>query len=229
MLAFIPQENPEKLLGDVKVISAWLSKQVGVPVRGFVTSDHAAAVEALRNGDADISFLGALPYVIANAQVGATVVLAEVYRGKPIYTGRIFVHRDSGIENLADLKGKAIAFADPISESGYLYPLDTFVEQGLLHRGGGGRQASRHPNLDAQRTGLGDQWPHPMHLHCHSFRVISRDGKPTSRREWQDTVLIERRERTEIAFVADNSGDWMFHCHILEHMLGGMMGVIRVA
>lgn len=134
VLAFIPQENPEKLIGDIRVISAWLSGEIGVPVRGFVTSDHAAAVEALRNGDADISFMGALPYVIANAQVGATIVLAEVYRGKPIYTGRVFVRRDSGIETLADLKGKTIAFADPISESGYLYPLDAFVEQGLLKR-----------------------------------------------------------------------------------------------
>jgi FtsP/CotA-like multicopper oxidase with cupredoxin domain len=37
------------------------------------------------------------------------------------------------------------------------------------------------------------------------------------------------RERVEIAFVADNAGDWMFHCHILEHQAAGMMGVIRVA
>jgi FtsP/CotA-like multicopper oxidase with cupredoxin domain len=28
---------------------------------------------------------------------------------------------------------------------------------------------------------------------------------------------------------ADNPGDWMFHCHILEHQAAGMMGVIRVA
>ena len=37
------------------------------------------------------------------------------------------------------------------------------------------------------------------------------------------------RERAEIAFVADNPGDWMFHCHIFEHQEGGMMGVIRIA
>ena len=135
VLAFIPQENPEKLQGDIKVISAWLAKEIGVPVRGFVGSDHAAAVEALRNNDADISFMGALPYVIANTQTGAEAVLAEVYRGSPTYTGRIFVRRDGAIESLADLKGKAIAFADPISESGYLYPLDIFVENGLLKRG----------------------------------------------------------------------------------------------
>lgn len=70
---------------------------------------------------------------------------------------------------------------------------------------------------------------HPIHLHGHSFRVISRNGVPTAHREWQDTVLMAPRERVEIAFVADNPGDWMFHCHILEHQAGGMMGVIHVA
>lgn len=135
VLAFIPQENPEKLLVDVKAITAWLSETIGLPVRGFVTSDHAAAVEALRNGDADVSFMGALPYVLANRMMGAEIVLAEVYRGKPVYTGRVFVRRDGAIGELADLKGKSIAFSDPLSESGYLYPLDLFAEKGLLERG----------------------------------------------------------------------------------------------
>ncbi|TIL67068.1 multicopper oxidase family protein [Mesorhizobium sp.] len=72
-------------------------------------------------------------------------------------------------------------------------------------------------------------WHHPIHLHGHSFRVISRNGKRTRYREWQDTVLMSPRERLEIALVADNAGDWMFHCHILEHQAAGMMGVFRVA
>lgn len=72
-------------------------------------------------------------------------------------------------------------------------------------------------------------WHHPIHLHGHSFRVLSRNGKPTRHREWQDTVLMAPKEKVEIAFVADNPGDWMFHCHILEHQASGMMGVIRVA
>lgn len=71
-------------------------------------------------------------------------------------------------------------------------------------------------------------WHHPIHLHGHSFRVISRNGNPTVHREWQDTVLMAPRQRVEIAFVADNPGDWMFHCHILEHQAAGMMGVVRV-
>jgi phosphonate transport system substrate-binding protein len=132
ILAFIPQENPEKLIGDIKIITKYLEKEMGIPVKGFVTQDHAAAVEALRNGEADISFMGGLPYVLAHDLIGADVMLSEVYRGSPTYRGRIFVTRDSGIKQLEELRGKSIAFADPISESGYIYPLDIFVQAGLL-------------------------------------------------------------------------------------------------
>lgn len=131
-LAFIPQENPDKLLGDIEAVTGWLAEQIGVPVEGFVTIDHAAAVEALRNGDADISFMGALPFVLAEGEIGAVPLLSEVYRGVPSYTGRIFIRRDSGIRSLADLRDRDIAFADPISESGYLYPLAEFVKAGLI-------------------------------------------------------------------------------------------------
>ena len=73
------------------------------------------------------------------------------------------------------------------------------------------------------------QWHHPIHLHGHVFRVITRDDKPTQYREWLDTVLLPPRSRAEIAFVADNPGSWMLHCHILEHQASGMMAAIRVA
>lgn len=71
-------------------------------------------------------------------------------------------------------------------------------------------------------------WPHPIHIHGHFFRILSRDGKPAPRQEWVDTVLMQPRETAEVALVADNPGDWMFHCHILAHQNGGMMGVLRV-
>ncbi len=71
-------------------------------------------------------------------------------------------------------------------------------------------------------------WHHPIHLHGHSFRVLTRNGRPTRHREWLDTVMLEPRERAEIAFVADNPGDWMFHCHVLEHQASGMMSCVRV-
>ena len=71
-------------------------------------------------------------------------------------------------------------------------------------------------------------WHHPIHLHGHTFRVVRRNGLATPHLEWRDTVLMSPREEVEIAFVADNPGNWMFHCHILEHHAGGMMSVVKV-
>jgi len=72
-------------------------------------------------------------------------------------------------------------------------------------------------------------WWHPMHLHGHSFRVISRNGKSNPRRECSDTVLIPPKETVDIAFVADNPGNWMLHCHVMDHQVAGLMTVLRIA
>lgn len=71
-------------------------------------------------------------------------------------------------------------------------------------------------------------FPHPMHLHGHFFRVVAINGQKTRFQEWRDTVLMGPRESIDVAFVADNPGEWMFHCHILDHAAGGMMGTIAV-
>jgi FtsP/CotA-like multicopper oxidase with cupredoxin domain len=68
-----------------------------------------------------------------------------------------------------------------------------------------------------------------MHLHGHTFRIVSRNGVALERTLLADTMLLPPRERAEIALVADNPGDWMFHCHVLEHQATGMMATIRVA
>ncbi len=122
--------------------------------------------------------------------------------------------RGNGMMNMMEMmhSGK-IWFINGVAATGHvMQPLITL-------------QKGRSYLLDMQND---TAWHHPIHLHGHSFRVMSRNGQPTTHREWQDTVLMAPRERVEIAFVADNPGDWMFHCHILEHQAGGMMGVIHV-
>lgn len=71
-------------------------------------------------------------------------------------------------------------------------------------------------------------WPHAMHLHGHHFRVIARNGRPVADAPWRDTELMQRGERADIAFVADNPGKWLLHCHMLEHMAAGMVTWISV-
>jgi FtsP/CotA-like multicopper oxidase with cupredoxin domain len=65
-------------------------------------------------------------------------------------------------------------------------------------------------------------WWHPMHLHGHHFKVLSRNGEPLTEAAWRDTVLLAPGDRAEVAFVADNPGRWLIHCHVLEHHAGGM-------
>jgi FtsP/CotA-like multicopper oxidase with cupredoxin domain len=72
-------------------------------------------------------------------------------------------------------------------------------------------------------------WWHPMHFHGHSFRILTRNGSPVPHRQWGDTVLLQPKETVEVAFVADNPGDWMLHCHVIDHQTSGMMTVLRVA
>ncbi|CAH1228325.1 Cell division protein FtsP [Paenibacillus allorhizoplanae] len=64
---------------------------------------------------------------------------------------------------------------------------------------------------------------HPMHLHGHHMLVLSRNGQPSSGSPWWvDTLNVAAGETYEIAFVADNPGLWMDHCHNLQHATAGM-------
>ena len=72
-------------------------------------------------------------------------------------------------------------------------------------------------------------WPHAMHLHGHHFKVVERNGVRVIGAPWRDTELVTRDEQVKIAFVADNPGKWLFHCHMLEHQAAGMLTWIEVS
>ncbi|MBZ9791869.1 multicopper oxidase family protein [Rhizobium sp. 3T7] len=68
---------------------------------------------------------------------------------------------------------------------------------------------------------------HPIHLHGMSFTVLSsstREVMPLV----SDTYLVQPDEKVQLAFVADNPGDWVLHCHIIEHQKTGMTSYVRV-
>ena len=135
-IVFVPQEDPHRLENDVSSFAAWLGSEIGRDVKTHISLDQASAIQALASDQADISFLGALPYLIAKREAGVHPLVEEIYRGQPSYRGRIYVRRDSGISRLSDLGGKAMAFVDPLSESGYMFPLQIFVDQGLVRSDG---------------------------------------------------------------------------------------------
>ncbi len=65
---------------------------------------------------------------------------------------------------------------------------------------------------------------HPMHLHGHRMLVLSRNGVPaTGSPWWVDSLNVEPGQTYETAFLADNPGIWMDHCHNLPHAADGLV------
>ena len=70
---------------------------------------------------------------------------------------------------------------------------------------------------------------HPFHLHGFFFQVLEVNGKPPEFLSWEDTVNIPAKGRVRIAWLPDDRpGEWMYHCHILEHHAAGMMSHFEV-
>jgi phosphonate transport system substrate-binding protein len=131
-LVLTPSQKPTDLLVSGEAFGAALGKLVGVPIRVTVASDYAAVVEALRNRTADLAFVHPAGYVLANREAKAMIVAKDQWHGNTSYTSRIYVRKESGLKTLEDLRGKTIAFVDPSSTSGYVYPMVMLMEKGLV-------------------------------------------------------------------------------------------------
>jgi FtsP/CotA-like multicopper oxidase with cupredoxin domain len=69
---------------------------------------------------------------------------------------------------------------------------------------------------------------HPIHFHGQRFLVLSDNGVKNTDLVWKDTTLVPAGHTVDILLDVTNPGDWMFHCHIAEHLSNGMMGLLKV-
>ena len=132
VMAITPSNIPTELFKGGEVFAAELAKKVGIPIKVYMPTDYLGVVEALRNRTADMAFVHPAGYVFANREAKAQIVAVDVWHGKTSYTSRFYVRKDSGISSLEGLRGKTIAFVDPGSTSGYVYPMVTLIKKGLV-------------------------------------------------------------------------------------------------
>jgi CopA family copper-resistance protein len=66
---------------------------------------------------------------------------------------------------------------------------------------------------------------HPIHLHGHFFELVTGHGDHAPRKH---TVIVQPGSKVTFDLTADAVGDWAFHCHLLYHMMAGMMRVVSV-
>ncbi|MCV2369368.1 phosphate/phosphite/phosphonate ABC transporter substrate-binding protein [Roseateles oligotrophus] len=125
--------QPDKERNDAtyRPLAQHLAAALGRPVELRTVDSWEGLAKSLANGETDIGLLGPWGYVLAHQSAKAQVVSTILYDGKPEYFAIMVTHPESGINNVADLKGRTFAFGDKGSTSGYLIPLHFFMSQGI--------------------------------------------------------------------------------------------------
>lgn len=123
VMAFVPSGEARTIVESGNRISHLLEMATGYQFQTFVATSYAGVIEAMGAGRADIGWLNTFSYVIAHQKYGVEVRLVTVRFGLPYYRAEIITQTGSGINTLADLRGKRFAFVDPASTSGYLFPV----------------------------------------------------------------------------------------------------------
>ncbi len=128
-MMFVPSGDSQVILKGGQEIAQHLEKATGLYFKTSVATSYAAVIEAMGAGKVDIGWLATFSYVLAREKYGVDILLIVIRFGSPFYRGQIMVGANSGIDKLADLKGKTFAFVDPASTSGHLYPKSLLLSQ----------------------------------------------------------------------------------------------------
>ena len=127
VLAFTPSQEAATIATNGGAIKAALEKATGLAWKVTAMSSYAAQVEAMGAGGVDVGFFAPLQMTLVIGKGYGTPILGALRKDDTgqlatTYKSQILVRTDSGINSLADLKGKKFAFVDPLSASGYVYP-----------------------------------------------------------------------------------------------------------
>jgi len=126
----IPDEAPTELVRKFQPLGAYLEQEIGRPIVFTPVTDYAAVVEALAAGKVDLTWLGGFTFVQARLRTGNAIPIVQRAEDE-LFTSEIIANTASGINTLADLRGKQFAFGSPSSTSGHLMPRHFLNQQGI--------------------------------------------------------------------------------------------------
>lgn len=131
VFGFVPSAEADKIADNARPMADFLSKELGMPVETFTSTDYSAMVQAMKSKKVDIGSLPPLAYVLAKDQGAGEVLLKTSRHGSITYHSMFVVRAGSGIKKIEDAKGKRIAYNDLSSASGYLFPFAYMKKKGI--------------------------------------------------------------------------------------------------
>jgi phosphonate transport system substrate-binding protein len=130
-VALLPDENASALIKKNEDLKAYLEKEIGKEVELIVTTDYSSMIEAMRRGKIELGYFGPLSYVLAKQRCDLTPFAAQVDKGSATYRSVIIANTESGVKDLAGVKGRTVAWGDQASTSSHLIPKSVLLDAGF--------------------------------------------------------------------------------------------------
>jgi phosphate/phosphite/phosphonate ABC transporter binding protein len=130
-MSFAPSAQSTTILANGEPLAQLLGQVTGYSFKVDVPTSYAAVISGMGAETVDVAWLAPFQYALANQRFGVDVQLVTVRKGFLTYPS-VFITADPNVKTVADLKGKKMAFVDPLSASGFLYPFAYLKNAGLI-------------------------------------------------------------------------------------------------
>ena len=132
LLGIEPEHNIFDQMERYRILAEYLSDQLGLKVNLTIMSRYGEVIKRIRDRQLDGAFLSSYTATLGIRELGLEPVVSPVnLNGESTSRGYIFVRADSGIQEVADMRGKSMIYVDPATMEGYLYPRAYLRGQGV--------------------------------------------------------------------------------------------------
>jgi len=131
-IGLIPEQNVFKQFKRYEPLGKYIEKKTGTKIKFTILSRYGNIIESFHRKKMDGAFWGSFTGAMAIKKLGIQPIARPInLDGTSTYQGYIMVHKDSGIKNINDMKGKSVAFVEKATTAGYIFPMAYFKENGI--------------------------------------------------------------------------------------------------
>ena len=130
-LAVASMMSPVANIDAYEPFAGYIAQAIHMPVKIVQKRTYLAVNNLLINNRIDLAFICTGAYIYGGLKNKVKIIAVPVIDGKKTYRAYIIAHKPSNIKSVEDLKGKVFAFTEPLSNTGYVYPMRFFKNHGI--------------------------------------------------------------------------------------------------
>lgn len=119
------------IIDDYKPVFDAITKNYGIHFKVMAGSSYGAVVEGMCNDQAEVAWFGPVTFGEAHEKCGAELLAVDVKKGKSVYYSGIYTRKDSGLNDIKDMKGRSMALGSTHSTSSFNFPVAMMIAAGV--------------------------------------------------------------------------------------------------